>query len=417
MARAAPTGSRIRERRLSLGMRQIALAAEVGISASYLNLIEHNRRPIGGTLLLRLARALDIDRAALAEDGDDALVSALEATGASGRLPVEAAAQAPELARRYPAWARLIAAQAETLAGQARKIDAMSDRLTHDPALAAAMHELLSTVSTVRSTASILAQTPEIDANWLGRFHANLDQDSRRLAEGAAAVLSLFDRQEGRAAENLLPIEEASRFLDAHGHRFDAIEADGAAAIPALVAPIEGAAARKIATGILEADAADALRLPSAIVDATSDPATLVEVAEGDLALILRRIGLRDPARGLLICDASGAMLRRKSVAGFALPVMGAGCPLWPIYAALSQPGRARVTALETPDGAGWRAHTVAEPAGPDAFDREPVLHATMLLTRDDAAEGRVPVGPGCRTCPRAACTARREPSVVTGDG
>uniref|UniRef100_A0AAN0NK29 Helix-turn-helix transcriptional regulator n=1 Tax=Yoonia rhodophyticola TaxID=3137370 RepID=A0AAN0NK29_9RHOB len=38
------TGARIRERRLDLGLRQSAVAQEVGISPSYLNLIEHNRR-------------------------------------------------------------------------------------------------------------------------------------------------------------------------------------------------------------------------------------------------------------------------------------------------------------------------------------------------------------------------------------
>ena len=42
------TGGRIRERRIALGLRQAELAPRAGISASYLNLIEHNRRRIGG---------------------------------------------------------------------------------------------------------------------------------------------------------------------------------------------------------------------------------------------------------------------------------------------------------------------------------------------------------------------------------
>lgn len=36
------TGGRIRERRIALALRQVDLARQVGISASYLNLIEHN---------------------------------------------------------------------------------------------------------------------------------------------------------------------------------------------------------------------------------------------------------------------------------------------------------------------------------------------------------------------------------------
>ena len=185
MPRSIPTGSRIRERRLALGRKQTVVAGTVGISPSYLNLIEHNRRAIGGSLLSRLATALETDRAALAEDGDEALIEELRAAAGAQQNNEAEFDDAADLARRFPHWAGLIAAQARALAAQARTIEALSDRLSHDPTLADAMHELLSTVSVVRSTASILAQTPEIDANWLGRFHANLDADSRRLADGS----------------------------------------------------------------------------------------------------------------------------------------------------------------------------------------------------------------------------------------
>ena len=51
MPLTALTGSRVRERRLALGMRQADLARDAGISASYLNLIEHNRRRVAGDVL------------------------------------------------------------------------------------------------------------------------------------------------------------------------------------------------------------------------------------------------------------------------------------------------------------------------------------------------------------------------------
>lgn len=410
--RSVPTGSRIRERRLALGRRQRALAGEVGISPSYLNLIEHNRRAIGGSLLIRLAEALGTSRAALSEDGDAALIEALNA--AAEGMGAEARAQAGELSRRHPDWARLVARQAEALAAQRRTIEALSDRLSHDPGLAEAMHELLSTVSVVRSTASILAGTPGLDANWRARFHANLDADSRRLAQGAEAVVGLFDRQATRTIGHLLPAEQVARFLDAHGHVFDALETEGAAAVPGLVAALEDADARALATRILEDDARDAAILPRAMVAAAAGPDALVAAAGGDLALVLRRLGLVDPGRGLVVADAAGAMLRRKAVPGFALPVMGAGCPLWPVFGALVQPGRAVETLVETPDGAGWRVHAVAVPIAPARFGAEPALRATMLLTRATAPGRGAPVGPGCRTCPREGCAARREPSVLS---
>ncbi|MEO0361936.1 MAG: helix-turn-helix transcriptional regulator, partial [Pseudomonadota bacterium] len=45
------TGLRIREKRRELGVKQNALAARVGVSAAYLNLIESNKRGVGGALL------------------------------------------------------------------------------------------------------------------------------------------------------------------------------------------------------------------------------------------------------------------------------------------------------------------------------------------------------------------------------
>ena len=416
MTRPPPTGSRIRERRLARGIKQAALAKQVGISASYLNLIEHDRRAIGGALLGRIARALDLPVSQLSPEADDALTSSLRAAGAAQGLEGAVLDQAGEIARRHPDWARAAVTQAETVAAHARTIEAMSDRLSHDPALAAALHEVLSAVSVVRSTASILAGTPEIDPNWLRRFHAILDADSRRLAQGAEAVVGYLDRAGVGGAGGLLPAEVAARILDGldDGLRA-ALEEGDAGAISDLVASVPDPAAARLVEAQLRADARDAERLPAVLVDAAEGPEALVEAAQGDLGLVLRRIGLRAEGRGLVVCDAAGAVLRRRAVAGFALPVMGAGCPLWPLFAALSRPGQPLRQAIETPDGARWMAHAIATREGPVGWDAEPVVRATMLLTRDDGGTGDArPVGPGCRTCPRGTCAARREPSVLS---
>ena len=77
------TGSRVRERRLALGMRQAAVAKSAGISASYLNLIEHNRRRIGPDVLARLAQALAVDLAILSEVAEAGVVQDLRAVASS----------------------------------------------------------------------------------------------------------------------------------------------------------------------------------------------------------------------------------------------------------------------------------------------------------------------------------------------
>ena len=135
------------------GMRQAELARRAGISASYLNLIEHNRRRIGGKLLLDIAAALDVEPSLLSEGAEAALISALR-EAAADRADAGAEADAVEdFAGRFPGWAAVAAAQHRAIEGLERTVEALTDRLAHDPHLAASMHEVLSTVTAIHSTA------------------------------------------------------------------------------------------------------------------------------------------------------------------------------------------------------------------------------------------------------------------------
>ena len=114
MARSALTGTRVRERRLLISLKQADLARMAGISPAYLNLIEHNRRRVGAELLTRLADALGVEETALAEGAESALFDGLR-EAAAGRGAGDAE---PELARieefvsRFPGWAALVACAA-----------------------------------------------------------------------------------------------------------------------------------------------------------------------------------------------------------------------------------------------------------------------------------------------------------------
>ena len=59
-------GHAVRRLRRSAGLTQAAMAETLGISPSYLNLIERNQRPLTAALLLRLAEPFDFDPRALA---------------------------------------------------------------------------------------------------------------------------------------------------------------------------------------------------------------------------------------------------------------------------------------------------------------------------------------------------------------
>ena len=85
MPRETLVGTRIRERRTLAGLRQAELARRSGISASYLNLIEHNRRRIGGKVLQDIARTLDVKPAVLADGAEASLIASLrDAAGERG---------------------------------------------------------------------------------------------------------------------------------------------------------------------------------------------------------------------------------------------------------------------------------------------------------------------------------------------
>jgi hypothetical protein len=413
MPMSALTGSRLRERRVALGLRQADLAALVGISASYLNLIEHNRRRISEPLLAQLAQALGQPVAVFQEGVGGAVLEGLRAAAAEVAGAGAEVDLAEEFAGRFPGWAGLVAALHQRAGGLQRALEAMNDRMSHDPHLSASLHEVLSAVSSVRSTAAILADTEDIDPEWRARFHRNLHEDSERLALGAEALVSYLD-QAGQAEEQGIasPQEEVEAWLAAADW---APLDDGAA--------LASGAARAMARDLAAVIAADARALPeAAFVQAVAalgpDPAVLAARFGVDEIAAFRRLALRRGAdAGLVICDASGTLTFRKPVAGFALPRFGAACPLWPLFAALGQPMRPIETVIETagPQGRRFLVRAFCRLRFPQGA-RGPELREAAMLILPEAVRGgdALAVGSTCRVCQRDACPARREPSILT---
>ena len=432
MAARGLTGSRIRERRLMAGVKQSALARTAGISAAYLNLIEHNRRRIGGKLLSDIAEALNVDVASLAEGAGAGLMTGLrEAAADLPDVPTEDA-RAEEFAGRFPGWAALVAAQARRIAELERTVETLSDRMAHDPHLAASLHDLLTTVTAINSTASILVETDKIEDEWRDRFHRNIHEDSQRLADSSQALVAYLDTMGEAAAGAGSPQEELELWLLEQDFHVAELERKPPATADALLreaAPITSVSGRDLAARFLQRYRSDAEQMPLAEFAATAsaadyDPAVLAARFDADLAAVLRRIAvLPTPSGagriGLVICDGSGTLTFRKPVDGFPLPRFGAACPLWPLYQALGRPMTPVRTMVEVAgrDAMRFLVYAVAQPAGVTGFDAPTVFEATMLmLPVDRAAMPDLPirpVGTSCRICPQADCRARREPSVL----
>lgn len=433
MAQSTMTGSRIRERRMMNGLRQSELARRAGISASYLNLIEHDRRRIGGRTLIRLAEVLGVPAALLTEGAEATLIAALREAAARADAAGHGGAEADraeEFAGRLPGWARLLADLARGRVELENTVKALTDRLAHDPHLAASLHEVISTVTAIRSTASILADTKALEPEWQSRFHRNLDEDSRRLAAAAEALVRYLEAAPDAQADIKSPQDELHAFLEAHQFHFPPLEgAGGAARVEPVIARaerLETEAARVLAREVLAQYVRDARRLPmAALAEAVAahgtDPAAIAEHTETDMATVFRRLAMvpeevTGPV-GLFVCDASGTLLLRKPVLGFSTPRAAGACALWPLYQVLAQPGTPLRLRLRQGD-ARVLALAVSDTVVPARFDRPALVRPHMLLLPDPGREAAGPareVGVTCQICPLPDCEARREPSILGG--
>ncbi|MBL9072481.1 helix-turn-helix transcriptional regulator [Tabrizicola sp.] len=427
MPLSALTGTKLRERRMAAGLLQADVAARAGISASYLNLIEHNRRKVTAEVMERLADALQIDRSALIDGKDAALVEDLRAAVARGGVSGE---PGPEVERvedfvdRYPGWAALLAALHLRGLALERAVEALNDRMTHDPHLSQSLHELLSSLSAVRATAAILAETPDLEPDWAARFHRNLHQDSERLAAGAEALVGFLDAGQGIEEQGIAaPQEEVEDWLRGRGWTLSDVELAGG--LEEEIARLASSAARSLARAHVERAGADAVAMPeaaflAALADLGPDPLALADRFAASPLVAMRRLAAVPAVQaGLVACDGSGTLTFRKPATGFPLPRFGSACPLWPLYAAMGrpmQPFEARVQMAGQSD----RRHRViawAETRHPQGLRGPELREAAMLILPDDGAGPGVRIGSSCRVCARGDCPARREPSILAAEG
>lgn len=466
-ARPALAGTRIRALRLARRLAQADLARAAGVSASYLNLIEHNRRRAAAPVLAAIAAALHVPAETLNEEAGDRLIEALRASaaqtgaalgagtgadtmppgrGLSGEIDPELD-RAEEFAGRFPGWAALTAGLGARVESQDRVIERLSDRMAHDPNLSAALHEIVSAVTAVQSSAAILVETGDIDPEWRARFHANIHADSQRLSVAAEALVAYLDtsaEETGLAA----PQEELESWLARQDFHVAALES---ADLPDLAALTEGQpdlasqAARQMARDWLVQAHRDARALPlDRLVPVLSRmcaarafaPEGLAQVFDVPLPVVFRRLAGLPPVPGvarfgLVVCDGSGTLTFRRPVEGFALPRFGGGCPVWPLYQAMMQPMRPLRCLVETTTRpvARFVVHALAGPVSGMQFELPQVWQSMMLLSPpglsaaadagaaggDGAAMAVLRVGSSCRVCPRAECPSRREPSIVAG--
>lgn len=221
-----PIGIKISSRRKALAISQAELARRAGISASYLNLIEANKRDVGGALLKRLAGELAIEVGELTGDSEHRLIAELEEAFAD---PVLAnlglgSGGARELVARQPMAAAALAQLYRAYAAAVASADDYAQRLRADPLFAQLLHRIVSGITAVRSSAEILEDVPDLAAEERRRFHATITREAKAMTEVAHGLIGQFDREaEGRRVVS--PVRELDDMIFRNDNYFPRLEA------------------------------------------------------------------------------------------------------------------------------------------------------------------------------------------------
>src|SRR5690606_12339520 len=138
----------------------------------------------------------------------------------------------------------------------------------------------------------------------------------------------------------------------------------------------------------------------------------------------LQRPGERSVPFYFVRLDQAGNISKRQSAANFHFARHGGACPLWHVHEAFAQPGRILTQVVEMPDGTRFFgiARTVGRGGGAYRMPRKffaiglgcELPQARELVYADgvdiEDPLDVMPIGPGCRVCPRPDCVQRAFP-------
>ena len=440
---AAPLiGRTVRRLRSEQGFTQQALAARLGISASYLNLIEHEQRPVTASLLIKLAETLKVDLAALSGSQERQLEAGLREVFADPLLdqpvaPKDLAALAsdsPPAARAvlalYRAW-RVAREESSGIAlPSGRRIllpneearDAFHERSNHFPDLETAAEAIAATLPGVPSDRDSAIADRLRTVHGL-HVHVGPLEGALRRYDPATRSLVLSE---------LLPRESQSFHL-----AFQLVLLEVRDAIEGQItsiAPSSAEAASLIRLGLLNYTAAALLMPYARIRDAAAELRHDVQALEARFGASYEQVchrlsSLQRPgARGVpfffLRVDPAGNVSKRFSAAGFPFARFGGSCPRWVVHGAFAQPGRIHVQIAQLPDGATFlcfarsvtgRAARWGEPPPTHVIAMGcDIGHAGSLVYADgiDLQRAVVGIGLSCRLCDRQNCRSRAFPPL-----
>lgn len=446
-------GPRVRRIRRERGLNQSEMAAELGFSVSYLNLVERNQRPVSAQMLLRLAEVYGVDLASFAGSEDarvmgevmEILADPLFKDFDIGRAELQ------DMADLAP----------QAVAAMRKLYDALRDSRQRATDLSSKM---LSEEDVGDSRSSPAAEVREFLQSARNHFPA-LDEQAEKMVEGlgvdlpdlVGALVARLEDEHGVRVRTLPESVMAGRIRHFDHHRRQLQLSEALTPSSRLFQIAFQIAQFEVREGV-----EDALRGQSFADEETEGVArrSLMSYVAGaimmpygrfladaraegyDIDLLARRYGAsfeqvahrlttlsRPGDKGLpfffLRVDRAGNISKRFSAGASPFPRFGGTCPLWSVYEAFSVPQRILPQVIEMPGGGRYFTLSRAADRASGRFGARSQMHAiaigcalehagSLVYTRSMDLENAeaVPVGPTCRLCDREACPARAHPRV-----
>ncbi|MGY3484170.1 putative transcriptional regulator/transcriptional regulator with XRE-family HTH domain [Bradyrhizobium sp. USDA 4011] len=446
-------GPRFRRIRQQLGLSQTQIAEGLGISPSYINLIERNQRPVTAQILLRLAETYDLDLRDLATADEDRFFAELNEIFSDPLfrqidLPKQELRDLAELCPGVThALQRLYAAYTEARRGETLVAAQMADR-----------------------------EGSQFDANPIERARDLIEANRNYFPELETAAESLRDelnvpteglftalatrlREKHSIVTRVMPVDvmrETLRRFDRHRRQLlisELVDSAGrsfqlalqigfvecGAAIDAIVSragPLDDTARRLYRITLANYFAAAAMMPYQAFHSAAEalsyDVHVLAQRFNAGFEQVCHRLTTlqRPNARGvpffLLRVDNAGNVSKRFSSGTFPFSKFGGTCPLWNVHSTFDMPDRLLSQVIELPDGTRYFsiAQTVRRPVAPYPQPQPrfaiglgcEIRHAAKLVYAIgmdlEKVEG-TPIGVNCRLCERENCSQRAEPPIT----
>jgi predicted transcriptional regulator/DNA-binding XRE family transcriptional regulator len=441
-------GGRLKRLRYDLSLTQTQMASDLGVSASYLNHLERNQRPVTAQVLLKLAATYDLDLRTFTDDSEPAGEADLVEIFADPLF------KGLHLPRREIS--ELVASSPMAAEAVTRLYRAYTERRKRD-ALAATPEETEQSPTDwvrdqIQSHHNFFPELDELGeqlfATLGGDPHTLEDAAQRRLKDQygieirfmPAQVMMMYQRRYDPHRRRLMISETLGPSSRRFALLYQLALSEHAAEINALTEKAKApdlATSRLYKIALLNYLAAATLMPYDRFLHEAESNAYDIELLRAPYQVsyeqaaqrltTLSRPGSRGVPFFLMRIDSAGNVSKRFAAGHFPFSRYGGACPRWNIHQAFQTPGRIITQVIETPDK--LRYFTLARTLdrnlsayadgaysqqaiglGCELKYAEKLIYARGLnLAQPNAVE----TGPMCRLCERPNCRERAAPPAV----